>query len=210
MLKYISITIILMSTFYSCTENAIEAKVEASKKPIQLYYDSKTDVVFRILFPINLTITNNSFFEKEINDIRYIFSNPNKGNRMLIFEDDGLTKIKDYHIKIAGKKKKKLVLYSNYILLNSEHRKILREKYSSRINGNELINSIGNLEHFKQENKDLFHFITKNDSISISLVESYGEIRKMRLTDPSTGESFESSYQTTDVERFILPINWEK
>ncbi|CAL2104600.1 hypothetical protein [Tenacibaculum sp. 190130A14a] len=182
-----TISLLIFFSLLSCfRKNNIEVNfADANEKVVILSAMNNRQYITRILFPKRIKITNVSNSTISFVKLTYLY------NQNMPIEKDygiGLFEQKNnklYTISTTGKKKidsKKWLEYSlytkHYIDTSALNQKKFKEFTNKMFSENKDTLHIGTVSEFKQKHKDLFEKLTKNDSISIQLLDD-GKLGKL-------------------------------
>ena len=139
---------------------------------------SKENTIIRLQVPKKIIIENKSFLKESFVEIEYDYKNIplERDLRIGLFEQEN-----DTLVKISNNKKKTIPSKGNvnYILYTRhfvDSTKSIQQQFKPYIEkmlklGKDTLH-IGTVAEFKQTHKELFESLTKNDSISIRLLDS--------------------------------------
>ncbi|CAL2104598.1 hypothetical protein [Tenacibaculum sp. 190130A14a] len=161
-----------------CSSIGTAIEVKETEYPVIINYDKKNNIIYGIKIPLEVAITNNSKVSfKEFITIDYEYTPYNKGRGIEIFKKvNSLVKIVNNKKKVISPSSTlKYVIYSRYRIDRVKEKELFKEKMNQYLEKiyeeNKDTLHIGTISEFKQKHKDLFEKLTKNDSISIQLLD---------------------------------------
>ena len=179
----ISLVSVIIILFISCNSNSKKC-VEINYKNIELpvilrlgKYKNK-NFIRRIQFSNKITMRNNSFFCKDFSSIDYHYNKTVPIGRNLDIELYKQEKGK--LVRISNNKKRNIpvignleyVFYTRHFVDSTKHLQKQLKPYLEKMlqQGKDTLH-IGTVAKFKQTHMELFEMLTKNDSISIYLLD---------------------------------------
>lgn len=146
--------------------------------PIIVSMTMEDNSIIGIGFPKKIIIENKSFTKKSFVKIEYIYNNiPRERNHGIgLFEQENelLTNISNNKKKtISAKGNLELVYYTRHFVDSTKSIQELFKPYVEKmLNHKKDTLHIGTVDDLKKKHKELFELLTKNDSISIRLLNS--------------------------------------
>jgi hypothetical protein len=181
---HIHIILLLFIIISSCKniKEIINLKKVDTDKPVIIKMNKDLEKVTGLKLPFILTIDNLSSSKKEFIKINYNYSFKEKGVGLELYENDK---------KISNNKKKRVQPKSslNYLIYtrhftdsikSTQHQ--FKPYIEKMLKENKDTLHIGTVAKFKKNHKNLFEKLTKNDSISIQLLD--GKQLGERITVP--------------------------
>lgn len=168
--------ILITSLFLSCntTTNSknIDIVLETSEYPVMLRYSKKHKLIWRVDFPINASLKNNSFLRKNLHNVNYNYddgmeyhSNIHYGNNTFVrvFKkvDKQLKRIKTDKY-LYYNEQNKMILYPHIRLDSTKKKQLLYKRYLDTIVKNNLDSlAIGSVKELKIKHPELIQFFNK-------------------------------------------------
>ena len=190
---FISVTILILN--YGCDSVNKSVNIEQFNVDYPLAIRlSKEKTVIRLQFPNKIKVENKSLVSESFVEIEYIYNNIplERDLRMGLFEekDKKLIKISNNKKKIISSKGQlEYVFYTRHFV---DSTKAIQQQFKPYVEKMLRLEKdtlhIGTVVEFKKKHKELFESLTKNDSISI------------RLLDPNSKSGLG--------ERIVVPVNW--
>ncbi|MBL4559645.1 MAG: hypothetical protein JKX79_01535 [Labilibaculum sp.] len=193
-MRYVYIIFIFTLCFVCCKPILEITKIEQldSKQGVILWHSVKMNTIWAISLPIEIKITNSSLKKRSFLNYKYIYGNQLKGKAMKLYSLEKGKVIQNSISKknnLNAESSKIYLIYSKHFVDTVKFSNIFFKPYIEkmlRLEKDTL--HVGTVVEFKKKHKELFESLTKNDSISI------------RLLDPNSKSGLG--------ERIVVPVNW--
>lgn len=156
-----------------CKSNKQLIETFEQSEPVIIELDKEYKKIFKLKVPIGLTIRNNSVVNLSFVTINYNYTPMGKGIGIDLYDYRTLKKIKNNKKKeVSPFSKNNYLLYTRYYIDTTS---IIQKNFDIYVN--KMLKEekdtlhIGTVKTFKRNHKLLFDSLTKNDNISVRLLD---------------------------------------